>query len=76
MCREVNKASLSFMAALVVKCDRFNLILRDSHPQFPISSHMLRTVGASGKFTHEDHKALCIDLFFLTQWIGNFESHY
>lgn len=38
--------------ASVAKCDRFNSILSDSHPRFPISSYMLPTVAASGECTY------------------------
>jgi hypothetical protein len=41
------------MSASVIKCYRFNSILRASHPQVPIPS------CASREFTYQKHMALC-----------------
>jgi hypothetical protein len=73
--REVEKASRSFMTASVVKCDRFNSISRDPPPQFPISSDMSPTVGASGKFTHIKIIRRYASVCSLDSWIGKTSCH-
>jgi len=66
MGREADNAGLSFMTASVVKCGRFNSSLRDSHPQFPISSHMCPPQGNS----HIKIIRRYAWSVLLVQWIG------